>query len=371
MESELTSDEHGGKDTPPPAEADVQTVLPNVGGDESSEHDVVSDADVQPFWKRRVVWIAAIAVVVVAVAGIAGAVVWSGHAKDEALADCRQYTAQVRKLNKTSLDNKTVEATKVDKNGVADVNTWEALQRDQKKLTNLTHKGVTVCDATSRKVAQKQESEASSSLESLKSARKTVENSAKAVLASRDAKVLKDVRDSLTAKVGQAKQLLDSSAGNVADENTRTVLSQQIDAANGMLGNGQAKLTDLQQAAQSLDGAVSGANASVQAKTDADAQVAAQQAQSIQTTQSGQVSWSQGSRQKAPAQSSPSRSSQPSQQYASSGSASSGSRVPSGGAAPGPQSSQPQQSTGNSGFDLSGSINPNCVAGHTGVCPIG
>ncbi|WEV74229.1 hypothetical protein OZX74_01300 [Bifidobacterium sp. ESL0798] len=207
-------------------------------------------------------------------AGTAGVVAFNVHTKDEAISDCRHYTAQIRKLAGTPLAGTVIEAAKVDKQGVADGKTWEMLQTDQKKLSDLAQKNVPACDATSRSAAQKQESVAAASLKSLKSARRDVGTSAKAVLVSRDAKTLKDVRDALTAKAGQAKQLLDSSAGNVADDATRTALSQQIDAANGLIGNQQSKLVDLQQAAQTLDGAVNAVNASVQAKAVADAEAA-------------------------------------------------------------------------------------------------
>ncbi|WEV59282.1 hypothetical protein OZX67_01540 [Bifidobacterium sp. ESL0728] len=274
------TDERREKDAPPTAVEDVQTALSGVGGEKAgaealSEPGSVADGGKQPFWKRRVVWIAVVAVVVIVMAGIAAVVIWNGRVEDEALSSCRQYTGQIRRLRGTSLGNDAIQAAKVEQKNVADAKTWEALQGSEKKLADLKQRKVPTCDATSRADAQKQQTGASSSLKSMKAARTNVEKSAKAVLASRDAKILKDTRDGLAAKVGQAKQLLDSSAGNVADDATRAALSQQIDAANGLLGNGQSKLVDLQQASQALDGVMNGVNASVQAKTEADAQAAA------------------------------------------------------------------------------------------------
>lgn len=281
-------DEHGEKDVPPPAEMDVQTSLLSVSDDEPSEEDAVADDGTKPFWKRRAVWIAVIAIVVIVVAGLVGGLVWSVRTREEALSDCRQSGVQIRKLAKAPLGEDIIEAEDIEKADVADAKTWEALQKDQKRLTGLSQKEVPVCNATSHGGAQKQRSGAEASLASWKSARASVEKSAKAVAASRDAKILKDNRDGLTTKTAQAKQLLDSSSGKVTDDATRTALSQQIDAANALLGNQKAKLADLQQASQALDGAVNGVNASVQAKADADAQVAAQAQAAAQAAQAAQ-----------------------------------------------------------------------------------
>ncbi|MDF7640279.1 hypothetical protein PT279_01525 [Bifidobacterium sp. ESL0784] len=279
VESGQVADERGEKSAPPPDVLDAQAASPSAGDEQSDEGEAASGGDKLPFWRRPAVWIAAIAVVVIIVAGAAGVVAFNAHTKDEALSNCRQYAAQIRKLAGAPLDDKVIEAAKADKKGVADGKTWETLHGDQKKLSDLAQRSVPACDAVSRTAAQKQEGVAAASLKSLKLARRAVGTSAKAVLASRDVKTLKDVRDALTAKVGQAKQLLDSSAGNVADDATRTVLSQQVDAANRLIGNEQSKLADLQQAAQTLDGVVNAVNASVQAKAAADAEAAQAAAQ--------------------------------------------------------------------------------------------
>lgn len=71
----------------------------------------------------------------------------------------------------------------------------------------------------------------------------TLKTDAKAVLASRDARILAD-----------AQGVYDSSAGRVTDENTRTTLKAMLDRKD----------------AQAVKGAVDAVNASVQAKTEAD-----------------------------------------------------------------------------------------------------
>ncbi|WEV64269.1 hypothetical protein [Bifidobacterium sp. ESL0732] len=272
--SEQIADERGEKNVLPPSESDVGTDLLSVSDDGSNEDDKISDDGSQPFWKRRAVWIAVIAIVVIVVAGLVGCIAWSVRAREEALSDCRQSGVEIRKFAKAPLGKDAIDAEDIEKADVADTKIWEGLQQDQKALTGLARKEVPICNATSHVAAQEQQRRANASLVKLKKARASVEKSAKAVVASRDAKILKDNRDGLTAKVGQAKQLLDSSAGKVADDATRTVLSQQIDAANGLLGSRKVKVADLQQTSKTLDDAVNRVNASVQAKAEADAQAA-------------------------------------------------------------------------------------------------
>lgn len=271
---EPTVDEHGEEGIPPPDRAGARVTLPPDENGKLHDGGVGSDKAEWPFFKQRTLWIVVAAVAVIVVTGVVGGVAWNQHAKDQALSSCRQYAGQVRELVKTPLGKNVVEAEKVSEKDVADGESWKVLHRDQKKLTDLTQKGVPVCDATSRSAAQKQESVAAASLKSLKSARAAVTKSAKKVLASREAKTLKDTQSALAAKAAQAKQLLDSSAGTVADDATRRALSQQIDTANGLLGNKQSKLADLQQTSQALDSAMNSVNASAQAKAAADAEAA-------------------------------------------------------------------------------------------------
>jgi len=103
---------------------------------------------------------------------------------------------------------------------------------------------------------------------------------ARAVLASRDAKVLDAAKATLNAKKGEAAKLLDDSEGKVADNATRDGLQKAIDRAGQVKG---AEAKTYQDAVNDLQVAINQVNASVQAKSQAD-QLAAQQAASSNTS---------------------------------------------------------------------------------------
>ena len=103
-----------------------------------------------------------------------------------------------------------------------------------------------------------------------------ISTAAKAVLASRDAKILEDAKSTLAGKKDEAARLLGDSDGKVADNATRDALQKAIDQAGGVKG-GKAK--DYQDAASALQSAVDQVNASMQAKAQADQQAADQAAQ--------------------------------------------------------------------------------------------
>lgn len=335
-------------------------------------------ADVElPFWKRRMIWI--VIVVLLAAVAVAAGVVWNTHERDVALSGCRQHAAAFAKLKDAKNGKDVVEALGVGSAGVADVKTWDALQRADKEWGRLRGKGVPSCDASSRRAAKDREREAASRSDSLRVARAGLDSAAKLALESRDAKVLADARGSLSSKVGEYRGLLESSAGNVADEQTRTALSQRLDAADGLLGAKNAKLADLQSATQSLGGAANDVNESVRAKADADAQVAqaAQAAAAAQAQAQAQARSAPSSRQGSSSGAQPgsgrgSRSSAP-----SSGSAGRPSRP----SAPAPRTSAPSGGSPNNGggIDWNAWANSNidhskdyvCAPGHTGLCPVG
>lgn len=317
-----------------------------------------------PFWKRRMIWV--VIVVLLAAVAVAAGVVWDTHERDVALSGCRGHAAAFAKLKGAKDGKDVVEALGVGSAGVADAGMWDALQRADKEWGRLRGGAVPSCDASSRREARERERGAASRSDALRGARAGLVSAAKAVLDSRDAKALSDVRGSLSGKVGEYRGLLESSAGNVADEQTRTALSQRLDAAGALLGSKDARLADLQAAVQSLDGAADGVNASVRAKADADAQAAqaaaaaqAQaQAQSAPSSRQGSSSGAQpgsGRGSRVPRSSAPS--------------SGSGGGQPSRPSAPAP--SQPSQPSGNSTIDLTPSAPiPGCV-NHSGFCPIG
>lgn len=97
---------------------------------------------------------------------------------------------------------------------------------------------------------------------------KSLSKAVRAVVESKAAKRLDDAKTNLTAKLDEASRLLADSDGKVADNATRDALSNAIDAANGLKdGNDPAKIDG---ARKTLEDAINGVNASVQAKTDAE-----------------------------------------------------------------------------------------------------
>ena len=94
---------------------------------------------------------------------------------------------------------------------------------------------------------------------------KSVRSDAQAVAASRDAKQLADAKTRLNSKVSEARKLLDSSKHRVADERTRTMLSDAINAA----GKANDAAT-VEKAVESLDAASKRVSESVAEKSKAD-----------------------------------------------------------------------------------------------------
>ena len=134
----------------------------------------------------------------------------------------------------------------------------------------------------------------------------SVAKSAKAVLASRDAKVLDDAKAALDGKKGEASKLLADSDGKVADNATRDGLQKAIDQADQVRSN---KAKAYQDAVNALQAAIDQVNASVQAKSQADQQAAAQAAQAQQAPQ--QPAQRQGTAQRQPNASQPHGSGRP------------------------------------------------------------
>jgi hypothetical protein len=383
---DVTNDESGTADETRPDETrpdETQTDALSEGavaGDTALD-GVASKEARRVFWRRRSVWIVG-GVALLAVVAVAGGFAWSAHERDVALSGCREHAASFSKLRDAKDDKDVVEALGVGRDGVADARTWDALQRADKEWGRARGGSVPSCDASSRREAQEREREAASRSDSLRGARAGLVSAAKAVLGSRDAKALSDARNSLSGKVGEYRGLLESSAGNVADEQTRTTLSQQLDAAAGLLGSKDARLADLQSAVRSLDGAADGVNASVRAKADADAQAAqeaaAAQAQSAQSSRQGSSSGSRSGSQSAPQSGAGRGSRAPRSSAPSSGS---GGGQPSRPSAPAPRPSAPSGGSSNNGGDIDWNAWANsnidhskdyvCAPGHTGLCPVG
>jgi hypothetical protein len=128
----------------------------------------------------------------------------------------------------------------------------------------------------------------------------SINAAARAVVVSRDAKVLADANASLAQAIKDAQGTLDSSNGKVADDKTRETLQKALDAANKVLADSSVKdQKRYQDAKASLAAPVKSVNDSVAAKTAADKAAAdaaaAQAAQAQDQARSSSGSSSSGS----------------------------------------------------------------------------
>ncbi|MBB2955781.1 hypothetical protein FHX77_001213 [Bifidobacterium commune] len=319
----------------------------------------------------RTALIALIACAVLAAAGVGGWFGWSHHETTNANADCARAVAEVSRIESKGLDDQVRQAAAVKSSDVRDGNTVTDLDATLKTLK--AKPSLPSCDAAKRADARRDADAARDALAKLTAARRTAASRAKAVLSDRDAKTLDSLRADLTARRDQARQLLDSTGGAVADDATRTALSAQIDNATRLLDDKTVKADDLTGAAKGLGDATDAVNASVRAKADADAQAAAAAQAQAQSAPSS----------RSPRQGSPSGSSSgsgrgsraPRPSAPSSGSAGRPSRP----SAPAPRPSAPSGGSSNNGgdFDWNAWVSSHpanddagCVGGNRG-CPIG
>ena len=227
-------------------------------------------------YKSRPKWlvpvIAAVVVVVVAVAGLVGWRVFESRRHDAALDSCTQAVKTLQGRTGSGHMAHYREAAGIKADQVKDAKTVLAMARSVKDAEGLKRQTVQ-CKASM--------STADLNAEAGKARRidgrfAVVAKSAKAVLASRDAKVLDDAKAALDGKKGEASRLLADSDGKVADNATRDGLQKAIGQAGRVRSN---KAKAYQDAVNALQAAIDQVNASVQAKSQADQQAAAQAAQ--------------------------------------------------------------------------------------------
>lgn len=230
--------------------------------------------------KRRLKWlILLIALVVVSVLAVAGVFAWRAYEHRRhylALSSCSQADSNLNRLTRPSRLARYREAEAVQADQVKDVKTINAMSRSVKAAGGLKSQTVQ-CEASMSTGAL---NAAADKAGKESGAYVAVGRDAKAVLASRDAKVLDDAKAALDGKKDDAARLLGDSEGKVADNATRDGLQKAIDQAGQVKGD-EAKA--YQDAENALQLAINQVNASVQAKSKAD-QLAAQQAASSNTS---------------------------------------------------------------------------------------
>ena len=234
----------------------------------------------RPKWLVPV--IAAGVVVVLIAASFGGWKVYESRQHESAMANCTQSVrAMQSSVESTQATlNRYREAAGIQADQVKDAKTVDAMHKTIKTASDFKPQ-VVVCNASmSTSNLHAATDKARRTTDQLKAIDRDYAKASKAVVASRDAKSLEDVKSALAGKKDEASKLLADSNGKVADDKTRDGLQQAIDQA-GQVKGGKAKA--YQDAAGALQAAIDQVNASVQAKGQADQQAAAHvQAQTVQ-----------------------------------------------------------------------------------------
>ena len=256
--------------------AGLESVSDPVGVEASTPPAIVPEDGGAPSGKPRPKWlvpvIVAVVAVLVVVAGLVGWRVVENRRHDEAFDSCSRAVKALQ--GKTGPDRLAGyrQAAGINADQVKDAKTVVAMARSVKDAEGLKLQTVR-CNATMSTGDLNATADKARKFDGKFAA---VDKAAKAVTASRDAKTLEDAKAALNAKKDEASKLLADSDGKVADNATRDGLQQAIDQA-GRIKSGKAKA--YQDAANALQAAIDQVNASMQAKSQADQQAAAQAAQ--------------------------------------------------------------------------------------------
>ena len=230
----------------------------------------------RPKWLVPVV--AAGVVVVLIAASFGGWKVYESRQHESAMANCTQSVkAMQSSVESTQATlNRYREAAGIQADQVKDAKTVDAMHKAIKTASDFKPQ-VVVCNASmSTSNLHAAADKAGRTTDQLKAIDRDYAKASKAVVASRDAKSLEDAKSALAGKKDEASRLLADSDGKVADNATRDGLQQAIDQAGQAKGD---KAKAYQDAANALQAAIDQVNASMQAKSQADQQAAAQAAQ--------------------------------------------------------------------------------------------
>lgn len=241
--------------------------------------------------KKHTIIIAAVAAVVVAIAGVGGYAYASNAAYDSYASRVESAKESDSKLVKKIAEAQSlVKATK--ESDVLDKTTLDELDRSVK--TGETREGVPDAGDVAKwnlwSVSKANASvsndmtEANDSINAIGKAMGEVE-------ASKTAKQVKDAKDALDKTVESAESLYKDSEGKVQDDKTRESLKTAIDNAKKTSGDKKADVKSLTASNDTLSKAVKAVNDSKNAKAQADAQKQAQeqaqQAQAVGTPSGG------------------------------------------------------------------------------------
>ena len=277
--------------------AGLESVSDPVGGEASAPVAIVPEGGGAPSNGRRPRWLVPLVVAVVVAVVVAGFVGWrvvESRRHDAALDSCSRAVKTLQAKTGPDRLAQYREAAGIKSDQVKDAKTVVAMARSVKDAEGIKEPMVR-CKAT---MSTGDLNAAAGQAGKIDGKYAAVARAAKAVTASRDAKALEDAKAALDGKKEEAARLLADSDGKVADNATRDGLQQAIDQAGQAKGD---KAKAYRDAANALQAAIDQVNASVQAKSQADQQAAAQaaQAQAAQqhgTTQRRQASSNNGRR---------------------------------------------------------------------------
>ena len=255
-------------------ESEVEVAGEEAEFDQTPPAVVPEDGGV-PSGGRHRKWLVPVVVAVVVVVVVAGLVGWrvvESRRHDAALDSCSRAVKALK--GKTGSDRLAQyrEAAGVNAGQVKDAGTVVAMARSVKDAEGIRQQTIQ-CKAS---MSIGDLNAAADQARKIDGKYAALSKAAKAVIASRDAKALDDARIALDGKKGEASRLLADSDGKVADNATRDGLQQAIDQAGQAKGD---KAKAYRDAADALQAAIDQVNASMQAKSQADQQAAAQAAQ--------------------------------------------------------------------------------------------
>ena len=226
--------------------------------------------------KRHPKWlvpvIVAVVAVMVVVAGLLGWRVVESRRHDAALDSCNQAVKALHEETDSAMMASYREASRVKMDQVKNAKIVTNMSRSVKAAGGLEPPAFQCKASMSADDLNAQASKA----KQLDSEYAAVSKSAKAVIASRDAKTLENAKAALNAKRDEASKLLGDSDGKVADSAVRDSLQKVIDQVGQIKADTAKAYRD---AVDALQSAIDQVNASMQAKSQVD-QLAAQQAAS-------------------------------------------------------------------------------------------
>ena len=268
-------------------EIDKMEALEPVGSPAENAAEPGADGRKRPKWLLPL--IAVVCAVMLVVAGVVGWNMYRGVKLAEAKEACATAADGVRsRANEYNalVNGDAADAAAVKAEQVKDAKTVESLGKELKAATPV-YEGCVAEDAKGLDAATAKLNEQA---DWYKTHEQSLSKAVKAVTESKAAKTLETAKTNLTAKLDEASKLLTDSDGKVQDNATRETLTDAIDAANKLKDSNDPAKID--KARKTLEDAINGVNASVQAKADADAQAAAAAQAQAQSTYSGGSSYS-------------------------------------------------------------------------------